>query len=246
MTEIDTREVVTPDFERASNQEIVDYLKQNPEFGEYYSHDSGVWQNYTLEEHTLMVMGQFDRYFSDEFESDLISKGQFKLMLALHDVGKPLAVALYDDRSRQHETTLEIIPVALEDLEMDEKTKRLITAIPTQDIMGKFLKKHKNVERDKNKVVISVEEAESKVRELADYLEVPPSDLFDLLYMYFLSDTSSYTHDANPGMGEPPSERHEDLDHLFVIDRSSEKKGVIKLIPELEEKVSALRESLAS
>ncbi len=253
MTEKDTRvDLLHHDFEHASNRDIVSYFKSDPENGKYYGYDSGVWQGYTLEQHTLMMMGQFDRYFASDFKSPLLSIGQFRVMLALHDIGKPAAVEALgseEGRKKQAEYTVKIIPEALEHLDFDEKTKALITAIPTRDLMGALLKKHTNPEKQTEAVkrgrVIEPAEAARRVVEIAEEIGVDPAELFELYYVYFLSDASSYTHDADPDMSPPPDpKKHEDLDHLFVIDRKGGEVGSISLIPELEERVNITRELL--
>lgn len=251
MTGVDRREELHHDFVNASSQDVVNFFKSDPEYGKYYAFDSGVWQKYTLAEHTSMMMRQFDRYFSSDFDSPLLTRGQFRVMLALHDIGKPVAVAELQNkklgRENQHEYTARIIPEMIEDLGFDDKSKAIITAIPTTDIIGSLLKKHvdpvgqaKAIEEGK---VITPEEAVRRVREIAEGLQVDPGELFNLMFMYFLSDASSYTHDADPKM-EPPSEGdHEGLDHLFVFDRAEgEEVGQIRLIPELEVRAIEVRE----
>lgn len=252
MTEVDTRIDTLPDFENASRGEIVDFFKKDPHYGKYYSFDSGVWQNYTLEEHTLMMMRQFDRYFARDFGSPLLSIGQFRVMLALHDLGKPKAVELWgkeDGRKRQGEVTEELIPEALKHLDFDEKTKALITAVPTRDLMGALLKKHTNPEKQAKAIkegrVIKPDEAARRVTEIGEEIGVNPKDLFELYYTYFLSDASSYTHDADSEMPPPPEPKYEDLDHLFIFERKpGEENGFMRLIPELEERVKKTRELL--
>lgn len=253
MTELGTKvDLLHHDFEHASSRDVVNYFKSDPNYGKYYGYDSGVWQNYTLEQHTSMMMRQFDRYFASNFSSSLLTRGQFRVMLALHDIGKPAAVEKHGDeegRRRQAEETVLMIPEMIKDLDFDDQTKALITAVPTRDVMGSLLKKHTNPEKQAKALakgrVITPEVAVERLKEIAGEIGVDPKELFELYYMYFLSDAGSYTHDADPKMPPPPDAEHEDLDHLFIFDRKPHQKvGLMKLIPELDEKVSKTRELL--
>lgn len=63
-------------------------------------------RHYLLERHTLLVMNQFEEYFAT---AELpIQKNLFRLILALHDIGKPKAFA-EGNKSRQHFHTKRIL-----------------------------------------------------------------------------------------------------------------------------------------
>lgn len=247
MTEYDRRQDLLSKFESATDEEIIGFFEQDPDFGNYFSLDSGVWQNYSIKEHSLMVMNQFDRYFADDYNSKILTKGQFRVMLALHDIGKgPAVIDHGKDKGRklQHIYTQELIPQFIEEIGFDEKVHNLILAIPTQEIMGSFLRKHIDPNRNTNTKVLSVEEALEKIKLESKHLDVDSKELFELLYKYFLSDAGSYTHDADPDMKEAPPGR-ENLDHLFIFDRKNDQnKGKMRLEPELEARVNELRQRL--
>jgi hypothetical protein len=249
MTEADRSEIALPDFETLSNQEIVDFFKQKPLLGELFEADSGVWQDYTVEEHTLMVMRQFDRYFSDSFSSPLLSRGEFRVMLALHDIGKGQAVKELgkdEGRKRQHEYTEKIIPETISELGFDESTISLIGSLPIHGLMGEYMKKHKDADRDSKVIPVSTEAASHGFYLEAQRLGIGPHELFYLAKIYFISDAASYTHDADPGMGSPPPGR-ESLDHLFNFEREiGNEKGRIEFKPDLKTRIDELEKAISS
>jgi len=77
--------------------------------GKEFNADSGVWEKYSIKRHTLMVMGQFEKYFSKSDLPASISKRLFRAFLALHDIGKPDPIKKTGDRRNQHLYTIEIM-----------------------------------------------------------------------------------------------------------------------------------------
>ena len=59
-----------------------------------YSGDVGVWEGYTLKEHTLMVLNQYEKYFGDKKLPGNLDHRVMRVALALHDIGKPEAVKI--------------------------------------------------------------------------------------------------------------------------------------------------------
>ena len=89
---------------------LIDSLQKIPFFEDLYGMSVGVWEGYTLKEHTSMVLEQFRKYQMENWNSSLLTAGEFQLMLAIHDIGKPQAVQETGNRSEQHEYNGRIIP----------------------------------------------------------------------------------------------------------------------------------------
>ena len=125
-----------PDFEP---KKLIEALKKVLSLGPLYSMSVGVWEGYTLEEHTLLVMSQFEKYFS---ATQLPGKGDkqiFRILLALHDIGKPQAVA--DGRKdEQHARTLEIINEIKEELPLSPEQLNVVMSLVDGDPIGLFIR----------------------------------------------------------------------------------------------------------
>ncbi len=116
------------------------FLKE--QFADTYNKDAGVWEKYTLEEHTLMVMGQFEKYYGDKELPGGIDKRKFRLILALHNIGKPLAVE-NGDKHLQHQYTLELVIPFFEAITMNDKHKAFALTILSGDPMCEFIRGRK-------------------------------------------------------------------------------------------------------
>ncbi|MDP2401954.1 MAG: isochorismatase family cysteine hydrolase, partial [Actinomycetota bacterium] len=110
------------------------------DFREQLDSDVGVWERYTLREHVFMVIGQYERYFMRD-TSGSISSEDMLLVLALHDIGKPAAVAAGDKR-RQGEYTRRVAEAFLAHLGFadDHVVRKLIRALSAHDPIGRYLK----------------------------------------------------------------------------------------------------------
>ena len=79
-------------------RELVGFMKEV--FPEPYAKVMEVWEKYTLERHTLMVLGQFEKYFSKTVLPASLKNSHFRLFLAIYDLGKPEA-EIDGDKSKQ-------------------------------------------------------------------------------------------------------------------------------------------------
>jgi hypothetical protein len=75
---------------------------------------------YSLKQHSLMVMRQFEKYFGDKKLPADIDKNKFRLFLAMHDIGKPDT-----ERSLQHLHTQLFIKDLFRRLNIDDIHKNL-------------------------------------------------------------------------------------------------------------------------
>jgi len=62
------------------------------DLGRIFNADSGVREKYSVKRHTLMVIGQFEKYFTNQELPAGMSKNFFRTFLALHDIGKSEAI----------------------------------------------------------------------------------------------------------------------------------------------------------
>jgi len=200
-----------------SPSEFIDILKECPYLKKLYEMSSGVGEGYSTEQHTQMVMDQFEKYFSADFKSTFLTKGDFRLMLALHDIGKPLSIYATGSTSAQHEYTKRVLTYALQATGIPPQKVDTIMCLVDQDILGEYFKDQ-----------INSQDAATQINTLAETIGVSPKELVDILRMFYICDAGSYTADA----GGVPS-----LDYLFRFDPQN---GTASFSDEVENKYQEL------
>jgi len=182
-------------------------------------------RHYTLEMHTLLVMSEFEKYFGNV--NLPISRNLFRLMLALHDVGKPQAVE-HGEKNKQYEYTITIINELKESLPFRNFEIDILISLVSDDPIGLYLQN-----------AINLHAAKSKIIELSNKGNISLSKFFHLLSVYYQCDTGSYTSDA----GGLPF-----LEHLFVYDNGRKvfdnATNLVKFSPSVEKMFNELKNSL--
>lgn len=188
-------------------EDLLDTLQESPFLRGLYTAPTGNWESITLRQHTYMVMRQFKKYFEGKYPSNLVSEDEFLAMLALHDIGKPLSTRETYTTENQHAYTKPIVRDILTLAGLDASKVNLLVAIACQNHIGNYIQSGSW----DTKGLVQV------VREMSIGLGVPPKDLFDLMYIYYMSDASAYTTDAGSLYS---------LDNSFNFDR---KNNTVKL-----------------
>ena len=161
--------------------------------------DSGVREKYSIKTHTLMVMGQFEKYFSKNELPAGVHKRLFRTFLALHDIGKPDAIKKTGDKHNQHIFTVKIMGSVLNQLNFNDQEVRIALALVSEDVIGSYIRGH-----------YSGKEATEKLAKMTDDAGLSFCDFLKLLLIFYQVDAGSYTEDAGGSKS---------LDHLFVFDR---------------------------
>lgn len=160
---------------------LVDELKENPKLNYLYSQSLGGADQMTLENHTRRVLSCFEQHF--ENKSNLILNNScFKLLLSLHDLGKPRAVSekQYD---MQHGYTIDIIEAVSNDFRLPLETITPIMTVIDGDPIGRYLNK---------KHGMPLETSLKIIRKMARRLSVSVPDLWPTLLVYYQCDVSGY------------------------------------------------------
>lgn len=163
---------------------------------------SGLTENYSLQEHTLMAATQFEKYFADKPLPDGVNRSLFRLIIANHDIGKGDAVLANKSRS-QHEYTVPFVTELFERLGYNEKEIALAKGLLDDDPIGVYLKNESGGQWCAN-----------KIREMARTAQMDQEKFFDLLLILYQIDAGSYTEDAGG---------FRSLDSLFVFDPQNRK-----------------------
>lgn len=241
--------------------DLVELLSKDDRFAFLYAQSAQVREGYSLGFHTRAVLKQNEKYFSLAPLPDGMSPFSFQMLLALHDIGKPLP----DSRAEQHHYTLQVIHEIEGELPLQKNEIRLMKSLINGDPLGTYLKEvlidapheykvelgrkmlREGITRDdlnKFQTLLSlrypVEEVKKRaertaveIRNASSSLGVPLEDYFGILSRYYQCDCSAYTTDAG---GLPALEILFELSNeegrLFRYD---EDRGRIRYSPPAEE-----------
>lgn len=198
-------------------KEFIDVLKASPYLKTLYEMSAGVSEGYRTDEHTVMAMNQFEKYFAKNFDFTFMTKEDFRLMLAFHDIGKPAAVNFTGHTFSQHEYTREILMYALQSTGLPTNKINSVISLVDQDILGDYIKGNKDAQT-----------SAKEINSLAETIGLSPSELLKTLRMFYICDAGSYTADAHG---------KESLGHLFQFHPEEHE---VKFAPETEDKYQRL------
>ncbi len=155
------------------------------DFGELLASDVGVWEKYTLEQHNIMVLTQFDKYFSHKTLPAGMTTTFLRTFIMLHDIGKPDAVKAGNNKL-QHKFTLPIIKSVLQQLNFSDQEILISLVILDGDPLGSYIR------RGGLPVTITA----NKINAMAMRANLSLKDFFELLLICYMCDASSYTEDS--------------------------------------------------
>jgi len=156
----------------------------------------GTREGYTLKEHTLMVMGQFEKYFKDKELPTGMDHNLFRVIMAVHDIGKPRAAEMRA-KHLQHEYTREIIKPVLEELKFNEEEINLALGLVSGDPIGNSLMTGRN------------DRSVDQLKKMSQEAGIPIGDFLELVKVFYQVDAGSYTEDSGG---------KKSLDDLFRFD----------------------------
>ena len=77
-------------FQEASSGELMQYIYQNEKLKEMFSKSSGVWEGYTVGQHTEAVLEFLDNYKLEQIPKEMLPI--IKIAILAHDIGKGYAI----------------------------------------------------------------------------------------------------------------------------------------------------------
>lgn len=166
------------------------------DLGPAFERSAGVGQGYTLAEHTLMVLCIFEYYFAWRPMPAQIDRDLFRVILLLHDIGKPAAIAR-EGKGAQHRYNREIALRVLSALGFCKAETGLADALVSHDPLGPLFRAG------------HVDGPARAIREAAAKAGLARLSMLDVFSVMFRCDAGSYTVH---GGGKPG------LDRLFVFD----------------------------
>ena len=133
----------------ASSKQLLTLLAAHPLINKLLSANAGIWErsgNVTIAEHELAVLEVFDKYKFERILPDdtqqILTLPHFKLILALHDVGKHLPenyqgdMPAGKDKDAQHLRTLYVLDEVRPLLPFSDKQHAIAKAIISNDTLG--------------------------------------------------------------------------------------------------------------
>jgi hypothetical protein len=190
------------------------------QLGKLTSLQVGVDQGYTLGEHTQMVLSIFEKQFSSDIMArDKDTAEMLRLTLLLQDVGKPIAVELHGDKSKQTDFNHDIALSFMNGMSLNDKTKLVVSELVGQDILGTYFKRSQFDITEKG---LGVDKAASEITMLAAKLGYEPTELLAMLKVLYISDAGSYTKQSDYLDSDGHHLHGGGLDYLFEDNASAD------------------------
>ncbi|TLS41654.1 hypothetical protein FE633_35085 [Streptomyces montanus] len=165
-----------------SPRAVLESLSEVPELGREFAMPNSGKHGYPLIEHTFMVCNMFERAFPEWPLEAAFPKSAFRLLLCLHDMGKPAALRM-NDKAKQHVLTVELVRKYQSVLPVSHEALATTLGLLSDDALGLFVR---------NK--IPEEEAVERVGRMYARSEgVDADQFFGVLTAYYQVDSGSYT-----------------------------------------------------
>jgi hypothetical protein len=182
------------------------------ELKELYSKSAQVEEDYTLREHTIMVIGQYLKYYANNHTSE--DRLFFIKLLALHDIGKPIA------KKTQHLATIGMLSEGMDRFFHEHERSRAVALIAGDPIGDYF---------QKNEGVLSapkfVRKTANRIIRMAKLAGMPVEEFMRYLCIYATCDMAAYTEDAECSSLDSGHGMHS-LDRMFNRDGDGFSYGV--------------------
>lgn len=170
-----------------NGNEIIDFLSRDPRYKVLFESPAGVWEGYSIKEHTLMVYAvfakqfpAFHRAFQFRANPNVRLLQTLKLAIALHDIGKPYAIRA-KDKTRQHEFTIPMVEKAFAHFGFSHAEIRLAKALIGNDILGGVVRGR-----------VGPGEAKRQLTEQAKLAGMSLVEYAPLQFLFYTIDAASY------------------------------------------------------
>lgn len=215
-------------------KKLVHTIKLLPGLSKLFGMNSSTNGLYNLERHTLLVLSEFEKYFSKEWRKISSVRKLFRLLLCVHDIGKPEALQS-GNKDHQFENTISYLVQLREYFPLSKRQFKIMLSMLEKDPIGRFFQGE-----------ISVETASFQIYEMALNAGIIQQSMFfnyfKLFTIFYQVDAGSYTVDAG-------GQRY--LEQLFQYVDSSQKcyhpaKNRLLFSNSYEEKYSQLEREFIS
>lgn len=220
-------------------RKVISILKQIDEYKTAYTSLNSKKRNYSLEEHTIMVCEMFESYFAETY-NERCGIEAFRLLLCLHDIGKPLSLE-NGDKEHQWKYTVQMIEARKADLPFSENDYLTGISLISDDPLGLYIRNKINIQEAKNRIIKMLN---------ASGFGITVENFFKLLSVYYQTDAGAYTAEGYIGDKDGFFEKPK-LEAVFKKDTSgklcfSKELGRFIFSDDIEDKVALLHEVLTN
>ena len=167
------------------SEDLIEELSKDADLKECFALDAGVWERYSIGEHSNMVLNKEAKYFPSAYNTfpKGITRGEFRLFLALHDIGKGYAVKerRYDRKEWELKYNRLIMKKVMKELNIHDDKIKIFEAMHSYDTLGSYLQGFRTVET-----------AVDQINDMAKKAEMNPFELLDFFEIFFTVDAGSY------------------------------------------------------
>ena len=190
---------------------LIDAMK--PVVPDTYERSVGVGEGYTLERHTLMVLGQYMKYFNGRSLPGGLTHPQFRLFLAMHDLGKPEAHRR-GNKNDQARFNLPLFQSLFPFQPFIGPAQRdMLESFLTDDPVGGYLRNKRGNHVTEQSMVFFRDTCVSRLEQMySPRFGVTRSEYLEAFLVYYMVDAGSYTLDAGGSRS---------LDHHFHFGEES-------------------------
>lgn len=188
-------------------RKVIIALKEIQDFRKAYLLLNSKKRSYSLEDHTIMVCQMFEKYFSTNYTFKEFGIESFRLLLCLHDIGKPYSLK-NNEKEKQWQYTVELIQKYRDMLPFSKRDYPIAIALISDDPLGLYI-------RGK----IGLEDAIARIRDMASTTKLPIQTFMNLLTIYYQVDSGAYTHEGYIGDEEAFTEKPK-LEAVFQKDEN--------------------------
>ena len=160
---------------------VIACLKEITEYRDSYESKNSSKRNYTLEEHTEMVCNMFEKWFANSYDYSDFDISSFRIMLCVHDIGKPISL-IKNDKYNQYKYTNEMIKRHERIFPLSNREFMNLLSIISDDPIGLYI-------RGK----ISTATALDKIKRMNAMSEMDMVSFWDLILLYYQVDAGAYT-----------------------------------------------------
>lgn len=113
--------IVCKGFEDFSPEEIMKFIKSNPKYKKLYDLDAGLWEGFSIGEHTETTLRVLEDSYKNELPKEM--KPFMSVVLLAHDLGKGVAIK---NGCSVYLETQNYIQELCNDLKINDKSKKLM------------------------------------------------------------------------------------------------------------------------
>lgn len=134
-------------FASASGRELVDFIsKKDAKCKKLYKKGAGIWEGWTVGQHTASVIDFFDSYYSNSLPDNMQSI--MKLILLSHDIGKGMAREKHLPQQEENQKNVDIL---LKRLHINDGIRKIVKFVigEGQNLTSTILIKESEDEKDR-------------------------------------------------------------------------------------------------